>query len=90
VETVGRYRWRICPLLFSATTINYLDRQVLGVLAPDLQQRFGWNDIEYGYIVTAFQAAYAISLLCAGAIIDRIGTRIGYALVIGVWGVSRR
>jgi MFS transporter, ACS family, hexuronate transporter len=88
VASVGRYRWRICALLFFATTINYLDRQVLGVLAPDLQQRIGWNEIQYGYIVTAFQAAYAIGLLCAGAIIDRIGTRIGYALVIGVWSLA--
>jgi MFS transporter, ACS family, hexuronate transporter len=88
VKAVGRYRWRICALLFFATTINYLDRQVLGVLAPDLQQRIGWNEIEYGYIVTAFQAAYAIGLLCAGALIDRIGTRIGYALVIGIWSLA--
>ena len=57
------------------------------MLAPDLQQRIGWNEIEYGYIVTAFQAACAIGLLCAGAIIDRIGTRVGYALVTtcGAW-----
>jgi ACS family hexuronate transporter-like MFS transporter len=61
---------------------------VLGVLAPDLQQRLGWNELEYGYIVTAFQGAYAIGLLCAGAIIDRIGTRIGYALAIAVWSVA--
>ena len=63
METVGRYRWRICALLFFATTINYMDRQVLGVLAPDLQTRIGWNELEYGYIVTAFQGAYAIGLL---------------------------
>jgi ACS family hexuronate transporter-like MFS transporter len=85
---VGRYRWRICGLLLFATTINYVDRQVLGVLAPDLQGRLGWNELQYGYIVTAFQAAYAIGLLCAGAIIDRVGTRIGYALAIGVWSIA--
>ena len=85
---VGRYRWRICALLLFATTINYVDRQVLGVLAPDLQQRLGWNEIEYGYIVTAFQGAYAIGLLCAGALIDRVGTRIGYALAIAVWSIA--
>ena len=85
---IGRYRWRICALLLMATTINYVDRQVLGVLAPDLQTRLGWSEIEYGYIVTAFQAAYAIGLLCAGAIIDRIGTRIGYALAIAVWSLA--
>jgi len=85
---LGRYRWRICAMLLAATTINYIDRQVLGVLAPFLQNEIGWNEIEYGYIVTAFQAAYAIGLLCAGAIIDRLGTRIGYAIAIGVWSVA--
>ncbi|HEV7715159.1 MAG TPA: MFS transporter [Steroidobacteraceae bacterium] len=85
---MGRYRWRICALLFAATTLNYIDRQVLGVLAPDLGRQFGWSEIQYGYIVTAFQAAYAIGLLCAGAIIDRLGTRIGYAIAICVWSVA--
>jgi ACS family hexuronate transporter-like MFS transporter len=75
-------------MLLFATTINYVDRQVLGVLAPFLQQDIGWNEIEYGYIVTSFQAAYAIGLLCAGAIIDRLGTRIGYAIAIGVWSLA--
>ena len=63
---VGRYRWVICALLFFATTINYIDRQVLGILAPDLQKSIGWTEIEYGYIVTAFQAAYALGLLVTG------------------------
>ncbi len=85
---VGMFRWRICAMLLAATTINYIDRQVLGVLAPFLQESIGWNEIEYGYIVSAFQAAYAIGLLGAGAIIDRFGTRIGYALAIGVWSVA--
>jgi len=84
----GNYRWRVCAMLLAATTINYVDRQVLGVLAPYLQQQIGWNEIEYGYIVTAFQAAYAIGLLCAGAIVDRYGSRIGYAIAIGVWSVA--
>src|SRR5690606_14686965 len=84
----GWYRWRICALLLLATTINYIDRQVLGVLAPYLQDEIGWNEIEYGYIVTAFQAAYAIGLVTAGAIIDRLGTRFGYALAISVWGIA--
>lgn len=84
----GRYRWRICAMLLAATTINYIDRQVLGVLAPFLQNEIGWNEIEYGYIVTAFQAAYAIGLLCAGVIVDRLGTRIGYAIAIGVWSLA--
>jgi ACS family hexuronate transporter-like MFS transporter len=86
--TVGRYRWRICALLFAATTLNYIDRQVLGVLAPDLTQRFGWSEVDYSNIGTAFQAAYAIGLISAGALIDRLGTRIGYALAICVWSVA--
>jgi ACS family hexuronate transporter-like MFS transporter len=85
---MSRYRWRICALLFAATTINYIDRQVLGVLAPDLGRIIGWNEIQYSAIVTAFQAAYAIGLVCAGAIIDRLGTRIGYALAICIWSVA--
>jgi len=85
---VGKYRWRVCAMLLFATTINYVDRQVLGVLAPFLQTEIGWNEIEYGYIVTSFQAAYAIGLLCTGAIIDRFGTRIGYAIAISVWSVA--
>lgn len=88
VAKIGRYRWRICALLLFATTINYIDRQVLGVLAPDLQRTIGWNEIQYGYIVTAFQAAYAIGLVTAGAVIDRLGTRSGYALAILVWSIA--
>jgi ACS family hexuronate transporter-like MFS transporter len=84
----GRYRWRVCAMLLVATTINYIDRQVLGVLAPFLQDEIGWNEIQYGYIVTAFQGAYAIGLLCAGAIIDRLGTRIGYAIAIAIWSLA--
>ena len=85
---MGRYRWRICALLFAATTLNYIDRQVLGVLAPDLTQKFGWTEVDYSNIVTAFQAAYAIGLVSAGALIDKLGTRIGYALAICVWSVA--
>ncbi|MFT4249550.1 MAG: MFS transporter [Pseudomonas sp.] len=85
---VGRYRWRVCAMLLAATTINYIDRQVLGVLAPFLQERIGWNEMQYSYIVTAFQAAYALGLLCAGAVIDRLGTRLGYAIAIGVWSLA--
>jgi ACS family hexuronate transporter-like MFS transporter len=87
-SSVGMYRWRVCAMLLAATTINYIDRQVLGVLAPFLQTEIGWNEIEYGYIVTAFQAAYAIGLLSAGAIIDKLGTRIGYAIAIAVWSLA--
>jgi ACS family hexuronate transporter-like MFS transporter len=82
------YRWRICALLFFATTINYVDRQVLGVLAPYLQPIIGWNEIQYGYIVTSFQAAYAIGLLMVGGVIDRLGARIGYAIAISIWSLA--
>jgi ACS family hexuronate transporter-like MFS transporter len=88
VAKAGTYRWRVCAMLLLATTINYIDRQVLGVLAPFLQEKIGWSELEYSYIVTAFQAAYAIGLLGAGAIIDKFGTRIGYALAIGVWSLA--
>src|SRR5579862_5409326 len=81
---IGKYRWRICALLFFATTINYVDRQVLGVLAPDLQRIIGWNELQYSYIASAFQGAYAIGLLLAGSFVDRVGTRIGYAVAISV------
>src|SRR3954470_12393294 len=86
--TVGRYRWRICALLFAATTLNYIDRGVLAVLAPQLGHRFGWSEVDYSNIVTSFQAAYAIGLVGAGALIDKLGTRIGYALAICVWSVA--
>jgi len=82
------YRWTICSLLFFATTINYIDRQVLGILAPVLQKDIGWNELDYGYIVTAFQAAYAIGLLVFGRIIDKVGTKIGYTISIALWSVA--
>jgi ACS family hexuronate transporter-like MFS transporter len=82
------FRWRICALLFFATTINYVDRQVLGLLAPLLQTNIGFNEVQYGYIVTSFQAAYALGLLAMGGIIDRIGTKLGYALSISIWSLS--
>jgi len=85
---IGSYRWTICALLFFATTINYIDRQVLGILAPVLQKDIGWNEIDYGYIVTAFQAAYAIGLLVFGRIIDKVGTKIGYTISIALWSVA--
>ena len=85
---VGRYRWRICALLFFVTTLNYVDRQVLGVLAPELQRVIGWNELQYGDIVTAFQAAYAVGMLLAGGFIDRVGTRRGYASAIGLWSIA--
>jgi MFS transporter, ACS family, hexuronate transporter len=85
---MGSIRWRICALLFFANTINYMDRQVLGVLKPLLQVKIGWSEIQYGYIVEAFQAAYALGLLVMGGIIDTIGVRLGYALAIGIWSLA--
>lgn len=84
----GHYRWVICALLFFATTINYIDRQVLGILAPLLQTEIGWSEVEYGYIVTAFQAAYAIGLLVVGRLIDRYGTKLGYSIAIVFWSIA--
>jgi MFS transporter, ACS family, aldohexuronate transporter len=87
-EKVGHYRWIICGLLFFATTVNYVDRQVLGLLAKDLKNEIGWTEIDYGNIVAAFNAAYAFGLLLAGRLMDRIGTRIGYALAIVWWSLA--
>lgn len=84
----GGYRWKICALLFFATTINYVDRQVLGILKPELSSALGWSEIEYGNIVMAFQGAYALGLLAAGALIDRFGTRLGYSVSLIVWSVA--
>src|SRR5260370_18328770 len=83
-----RYRWVICALLFFATTINYMDRQVLGMLAHLVQKTFGWSEIQYGNIVQMFFYAYALGLLVVGRFIDRVGTRIGYAVAIAVWSLS--
>ncbi|PKL83563.1 MAG: MFS transporter [Ignavibacteriae bacterium HGW-Ignavibacteriae-3] len=87
-EKVGRYRWSIVALIFFATTINYIDRQVLGILAPVLQKEIGWDEIDYGYIVTAFSAAYAIGLVVVGRLIDRFGTKLGYAFAITAWSIA--
>ncbi|MDP9338508.1 MAG: MFS transporter [Acidobacteriota bacterium] len=81
-------RWTICALLFFATTINYLDRQVLSMLARTLETSIGWTSIQYGYITGAFQAAYAVGLLGAGYLIDRVGTRKGYSIAVSVWSVA--
>lgn len=85
---IGHYRWVICALLFFATTINYVDRAVLGVLAPTLRAEIGWTDQHYGFISGAFTLAYAIGFLFAGWFIDRIGTRIGYTIYLAVWSIA--
>jgi MFS transporter, ACS family, hexuronate transporter len=85
---IGRYRWRICTLLFFVTSLIYLERQVLGVLAPELERVIGWDEIQYGNIVMAFQMAYALGMLLSGRFLDGVGPRIGYALAIAVWTLA--
>src|ERR1700677_54896 len=85
---LGRVRWTICAMLFAATSINYMDRQVIAILKPTLEHSIGMTEINYGYIVDAFQIAYAIGLLAAGRLIDKLGTRIGYMLVMATWSLS--
>jgi len=82
---IGRYRWFICGLIFAATVINYIDRQMIGVLKPTLQHEFGWTEITYGDIVFWFQAAYALGFLVFGRVMDRLGVRLGYALAMILW-----
>ncbi len=86
--TIGKYRWTICSLLFFATTVNYLDRQVLSLLAPDLSKEFGWTNGDYANITAIFQFVYAISMLFAGRIIDKLGTKSGYAWAIIIWSIG--
>jgi len=89
-ERIGNYRWMICAMLFFATTINYIDRQVLGILATDqnFKNAIGWNEAEYGYVNTAFQGAYAIGLLVVGRLMDRFGTRKGFSFAIVFWSIA--
>ncbi len=84
----GNYRWRIVVLLFFATTINYIDRQVLGILAPQLQSQFGWSEADYSYIIMAFQAAYAIGLISMGTLLDKIGTRWGLIISVSLLSLA--
>jgi len=83
-----RQRWVICGLLFAATAINYVDRQMIGVLKPTLAQQFGWSETAYADIVFWFQAAYAIGYLGFGRVVDRLGTRLGYALAVVLWTLA--
>src|ERR1700723_544317 len=85
---VGHFRWVICALLLFGVTKNYMDRQVLGVLKTTLQHDLGWNEIDYGNLVFAFQAAYAIGLVIVGRIIDSVGTRLGYAFAMAFWSLA--
>jgi ACS family hexuronate transporter-like MFS transporter len=92
-EHIGKVRWTICAMLFAATSINYMDRQVLSLLKPTLmhsvaEHGIGMTEVGYGYIMAAFQVAYALGLLAAGRFVDRIGTRIGYMIIMAMWSLS--
>ncbi len=87
-QAIGKYRWTICGLIFFATTINYLDRAVISLLKKTLTGEFHWTETDYGNIVIAFQLSYAIGLLGAGRLIDKLGTKIGYALATGLWSIA--
>jgi ACS family hexuronate transporter-like MFS transporter len=86
--SIGRFRWVICALLFFAATINYVDRQVIGILKPTLQHEFGWSEIDYADIIFAFQLAYAIAFLFAGRMIDKLGTKRGFTIALVVWSLA--
>lgn len=85
---VGNYRWVICALLFFATTINYIDRQVIGLLKPTLEVEFNWTEVDYGYIVMVFAAMYALGYVLFGTFIDKVGTKVGYAVSVSVWSIA--
>lgn len=87
-QAIGKYRWTICALLFFATTVNYLDRQVLSLLKPVLEDKFGWTNSQYADIASAFQFTYAIAMLFAGRIIDKMGTKKGYTWAIIIWSIG--
>lgn len=87
-ERVGRYRWLICALLFFATTINYIDRQILSLLKPILDEELKWTNTQFGEVNAAFQGAYAVGLLGFGYLVDRWGTKVGYAVSIAAWSLA--
>ncbi len=88
MQAIGKYRWVIVALLFFATTINYLDRQVIGLLKDDLSKEFNWSEKDYSNIVMAFSAAYAIGLLFFGRFIDHVGTKLGYSISVVLWSLA--
>src|SRR5580693_2758964 len=85
---LSRVRWTVCAMLFFAASINYLDRQVLGLLAPTLQHSIGWTESQYGYIVGGFQFAYAVGLILSGRLVDKLGCRIGYVIIMAFWSLA--
>jgi ACS family hexuronate transporter-like MFS transporter len=88
MQKIGKFRWTICALVFFATTINYLDRAVISLLKPYLEKEFNWSETDYANIVVAFQLSYAIGMLVIGRLIDRIGTKIGYAVSLLLWSLA--
>src|SRR5918996_4664714 len=82
MQAIGRYRWTICSLVFFATTINYLDRAVISLLKSNLENEFRWTETDYSNIVIAFQLSYALGMIGVGRLIDKLGTKVGYALSI--------
>jgi MFS transporter, ACS family, hexuronate transporter len=87
-ETVGKYRWTICGLIFFATTINYLDRAVISLLKTYLERDFNWSETDYSNIVIAFQLSYALGMIFVGRFIDKVGTKIGYAASLTLWSLA--
>jgi MFS transporter, ACS family, hexuronate transporter len=87
-KKIGNYRWTVCALIFFATTVNYLDRQVIGILKPLLESDLNIGEAEYGYIVTAFQLFYAFGMVIAGRLIDKFGTKIGYGISVLFWSLA--
>src|SRR2546430_1144864 len=85
---VGRYRWVICALLFFATTINYIDRQILSLLKEILDQKIGWTNYQFGWVNSTFQLAYGAGLLGFGWFVDRFGTKLGYTISIAAWSLA--
>lgn len=85
---IGHYRWVVCALLFFATTINYIDRQVIGLLKPTLETEFHWTEVDYGYIVMAFAAMYALGYVIFGSFIDKVGSKIGYSISVFIWSIA--
>lgn len=85
---IRHLRWYICGLLYAATVLNYVDRQVFSILAPDLQRDIGWSELDYGRIVIAFQFSYAACLVLSGRVIDRVGTKLGYSLAVIWWSIA--
>ena len=84
----SNYRWVICALLFFATTVNYVDRQILSLIKEILDKELGWTNEQFGMVNSAFQFAYGIGLLVFGYVIDRVGTKVGYAVSIAAWSVA--